>query len=184
MTERPIEIVHIGSASRDLTSEDTRGWKLGGGSPYSALATARLGLRTAALVGVDAAAASAEELDLLRDAGVELVLQRLNTGPVFRNRELPGGRVQDCLVAGSPLPVPDLPGTWQEAAAWLLEPVAGELEEGWAGQLPPGALVGLGWQGLLRELVAGQVVRRRPPGPSRLLGRADLVGVSDVPWCK
>ena len=62
-----IEIVHVGSASRDLTTDDPRGWRLGGGATYAALTTARLGLRTAAILGVDPAASTARELDLLRE---------------------------------------------------------------------------------------------------------------------
>ena len=75
MVTRSIEVVHVGSASRDLTSDDPRGWRLGGGVTYAALTTARLGLRTAALIGVDDEGASADELDLLRTSGVELVVE-------------------------------------------------------------------------------------------------------------
>jgi hypothetical protein len=66
---------------------------------------------------------------------------------------------------------------------WLLAPVADELPEAWADGPPAEALVGLGWQGLLRDLPRGGSVQRRPPRPSRLLERATIVGVSrdDVP---
>ena len=86
---RTIEVLHVGSASRDVTADDPRGWRLGGGVTYAALTTARLGLRTAALIGVDEAGAVADELDLLRAAGVELVLERLAEAPIFDNRETP-----------------------------------------------------------------------------------------------
>jgi len=65
VTDRPAPgsprptIVVVGAAARDLTESDPRGWRLGGGVSYGALTTARLGLRTAALVGVDATAADA-----------------------------------------------------------------------------------------------------------------------------
>ena len=59
MARRAIEVVHVGSSSRDLTPDDPRGWRLGGGVTYAALTTARLGLRTAAVVGVDAAGSTA-----------------------------------------------------------------------------------------------------------------------------
>ena len=88
------QVVVVGSASRDVAADDPRGWRLGGGVTYGALTTARLGLRTAALIGVDADAAAAWELDLLREAGVELVVARLPRGPIFENREQPEGRVQ------------------------------------------------------------------------------------------
>jgi sugar/nucleoside kinase (ribokinase family) len=183
MTEPTIDVVHVGSACRDLTEDDPRGWRLGGGASYSALTTARLGLRTAAVMGVDAAAASASELDLLRDAGVELHLVELAEGPIFRNRETPTGRIQSWPVHGRPLPVPDLPPSWWTARAWSLVPVASELNETWATAVPPGALVSLAWQGLLRQQGPGQLTQRLAPVESALLDAADLVGVSrhDLP---
>ena len=178
MNERAIDVVHVGSASRDLTDDDPRGWRLGGGASYSALTTARLGLRTAAVIGVDPAAAVASELDLLREAGVELVLAALPEAPVFRNRETPAGRIQACLASGKPLAVPGIPAAWRAAVAWSLVPVAGELDASWASVVPTGAFLAIGWQGWLRTLVAGQDVRRRAPMASSVLDRADLVGVS------
>ena len=86
-----VEVVHIGSACRDVVPEDPRGWRLGGGVTYASLTTARLGLRTAAIVGVDATAATASELDMLRDAGVDLRLVPLAEGPIFHNVETPDG---------------------------------------------------------------------------------------------
>jgi sugar/nucleoside kinase (ribokinase family) len=178
MSEAPIDVVHVGSACRDLTEEDPRGWRLGGGASYSALTTARLGLRTAAIVGADSIAASASELDLLRAAGVELLLVELDEGPVFRNRETPSGRVQTWPGHGRPLPVPALPRSWREAPGWSLVPVASELGDEWASAVPEGAVTSLAWQGLLREQGPGQMTQRRAPDRSALLDVADLVGVS------
>jgi sugar/nucleoside kinase (ribokinase family) len=178
MAEPTIDVVHIGSACRDLTEDDPRGWRLGGGASYSALTTARLGLRTAAVMGVDAVAASASELDLLRSAGVELHLVELEEGPIFRNRETPTGRIQSWPVHGRPLPVPDLPQAWWAARAWSLVPVASELNEAWASAVPEGAFVGLAWQGLLRRQGPNQLTERMAPVGSALLDAADLVGVS------
>jgi sugar/nucleoside kinase (ribokinase family) len=178
MARPRIEVLHIGSACRDLTTDDPRGWRLGGGVTYAALTTARLGLRTAAVIGADDAGAAADELDLLRDAGVDLLLQPLPEAPIFDNRETPAGRVQICHAVGRPLPVPGLPASWLTAAAWSLVPVAGEVGDDWAAVVPDAAYVSLGWQGMLRDLVAGQRVVRRPPSPSPLVRRADLVGVS------
>ena len=59
-----VEVVHIGSACRDVVPEDPRGWRLGGGVTYASLTTARLGLRTAAIVGVDATAATARNANI------------------------------------------------------------------------------------------------------------------------
>jgi sugar/nucleoside kinase (ribokinase family) len=182
MTEPRIDIVHVGSASRDLTDEDPRGWRLGGGASYAALTTARLGLRTAAIVGVDETAASASELDLLRAAGVDLLLVVLEEGPVFRNRETPQGRVQSWPARGRPLPIPSFPAAWRDARAWSLVPVASELGDAWAAVAGDG-FTSLGWQGLLREQGPDQLTRRTPPRASALLDVADLVGVSrhDLP---
>jgi sugar/nucleoside kinase (ribokinase family) len=176
-------IVVVGSASRDLAADDPRGWRLGGGVTFSALATARLGLPTAALIGVDDLAAGAHELGLLDEAGVELHLARLDRAPVFVNRETASGRVQTCIEPGQPLPLDLVPRAWRAAAAWIVAPVAGEVDDRWAGLPGAGAFVTVGWQGLLRHLVAGQTVGRVAPWPSALVARADLVGVSkgDLP---
>ena len=174
----PIVLV-VGAASRDLSDDDPRGWRLGGAVCYASLTLARLGLRTRALVGLDDEAAEADELDLMRSAGVEVAPARLPSGPVFDNFETPAGRRQRCLSTASPLASRRLPAGWAlEAAALMLAPVAGELPEEWAGVAGADALVALGWQGLLRELVAGRDVARLPPAVGPLVTRADLLGVS------
>lgn len=172
------EVVHVGAACRDIAPDDPRGWRLGGGVTYAALTTARLGLRTAAVVGVDEAARSASELDLLREAGVDLMLVPLDLGPIFHNVETPAGRVQTCVQPSEPLPVPPLPESWVVAPAWSVAPVAGEVRDAWAAAIPEAAYVGVAWQGFLRHLEAGTHVTRRPPVPSPVLCRANLVGVS------
>jgi len=173
-----VEVVHVGSACRDIASDDPRGWRLGGGVTYAALTTARLGLRTAAVIGVDAAAEASDEVRLLREAGVDLLALPLAEGPVFENVETPLGRIQTCHAVGVPLTVPALPAAWLAARAWSLVPVADEVGDGWAAAIAAEAYVALGWQGMLRELSAGARVVRRIPAPSALLRRADLVGVS------
>ena len=178
MSPARIDVVHVGSASRDLTSDDPRGWRLGGGVTYGALTTARLGLRTAALIGIDATAATADELDLLRDAGVEVALVRLPEAPVFDNLETPSGRVQVCHAVGRPLETGAVPATWRTTRAWSLVPVAREVGDDWAAILPDEAFVTVGWQGFLRILEAGQRVDHRAPSASLLVRRADLIGVS------
>ena len=60
----------------------------------------------------------------------------------------------------------------------MIAPVAGEILDDWAAVIPDGAFVAIAWQGFLRRLVAGQRVTRKPPAPSPLLRRADLVGAS------
>ncbi len=172
------DVVVVGAAARDITDDDPRGWRLGGGVSYSALTTARLGLRTAALIGLDREAVEARELDLLREAGVDVRLVRLDHGPVFVNIERPGGRLQLCRDRSDPVPVGAVPPEWLGAAGWILAPVAAELPDAWASVPAAGAIVAVGWQGLLRELVPGEAVRHVKPGPTPILARADLVGLS------
>ena len=173
-----IEVVHVGSACRDIDRDDPRGWRLGGGVTYAAMTTARLGLRTVAVVGVDAEARDASEFEALRAAGCDIMFVPLPEGPVYRNVETPAGRVQTCVQPGVPLPIPPLAESWSAAAAWSIVPVAGEIRDVWAAVPPAGAFVAVAWQGLLRNLVAGRLVTPRPPVASPLLERADLVGVS------
>ncbi|MEA2653959.1 MAG: hypothetical protein QOI37_1186 [Chloroflexota bacterium] len=183
MASSPVEVVHVGSACRDVAADDPRGWRLGGGVTYASLTTARLGLRTAAIVGVDATAAGARELEMLRDAGVDLHLVPLPEGPIFHNVDTPAGRVQTCVQTGVPLPLTDIPEKWRDAPGWSVVPVAGEVTDEWARVIPPAAHLAIAWQGFLRELAPGKRVTRRPPRLSALLRRASLVGVShhDVP---
>jgi sugar/nucleoside kinase (ribokinase family) len=177
-TRRPPDLVVVGSAARDIAPADPRGWRLGGAVSYGALTAGRLGIRTGALIGVDPLAARSMELDLLRQAGVEVVLAELPHGPVFHNREEPGGRIQRIIDVGEPLSPDLLPPEWRDAPGWLLSPVADELPDAWAAVPPADALVGMAWQGILRHLAAGQRVTRRPPVASALVARADVIGVS------
>jgi len=178
MTRPGIEVVHVGSACRDIAPDDLRGWRIGGGVMYAALTTARLGLRTAAVVGVDEAAAGAVELEMLGGAGVEIVRVPLPEGPIYHNVETPAGRVQTCIQPGVPLPLAVLPPSWMSAPAWSVVPVAGEVRDDWAGVIPADAHVAVAWQGFLRDLRAGERVRQLEPQPTPILQRADLVGVS------
>jgi sugar/nucleoside kinase (ribokinase family) len=177
------DVVVVGAATRDIHAEDPRGWYLGGGVTFGALGVARLGLRTGVLLGVDAEAATAHEIDLLRDAGAEVVTVPLAQGPVFLNVETAAGRVQTCGSPSHPIPVAALPEAWREAATWMLVPVASELPEAWAAVPPREGCVAFAWQGILRHLEAGVRVRPLEPGPSPLLARADIVAVSrhDLP---
>lgn len=172
------DIVHVGSACRDVAPDDPRGWRLGGGVTYATMTTARLGLRTAAVIGVDETARDASELDRMRDAGAEIMLVALAEGPIYHNVETATGRIQTCVRTGVPLPIPSLPTDWRSTPAWLLAPVAGEIGDSWAAALPDAAYVGVAWQGFLRRLVSGKRVTRRPPSASPILAGADLVGVS------
>ena len=176
-------VLVIGAASRDVTGDDPRGWRLGGAVAYASLALARFGLRVRALIGADRDAARATELQLLRGAGVEIGLAMLESGPIFQNVEEAAGRRQVALSVAAPIGLERLPPGWVKAAdAVFLGPVAGELPDDWALALR-GRLVALGWQGLLRSLSVGAGVVRRPPAATPLVRVARLAGLSrdDVP---
>ena len=166
----------VGVASRDVTSADPRGWRLGGAVMYGSLTLARLGLRVRAFVGADREAAQSTELDVLREAGVDVAIARLERGPVFENIEQPSGRRQRCLSAADRVTAAALPAEWHTTDALFLGPVAAELGPEWG--LIPARFVALGWQGLLRRLVAGIDVEQLAPTPDPLLDAADLIGVS------
>ncbi len=164
--------------TRDIDPADPRGWRAGGGVTYASLTTARLELRCAALVGADSATANAREIDLLRSAGVDVRIVPISQGPIFDNLETEHGRVQTCVEPGDPLPIVELPAAWSAARAWMVVPIAAETGPEWAAAIPPEARLALGWQGLLRTLVAGQRTGRRQPSRGPLVERADLIGVS------
>lgn len=168
----------VGAASRDVDATDPRGWRLGGGVTYSAMALARLGVNVGAVIGVDDAAAAAPELEVLRAAGVLLAPVRLARGPVFDNTETTSGRVQLCHSPSDRLPATAMPADWAAAPAVLLNPVAGELDWRWARAARPDALIALGWQGLLRRLTPGRAVEALPLRPLALIARADIASVS------
>jgi sugar/nucleoside kinase (ribokinase family) len=170
-------VVVVGAACRDLVDDDPRGWRLGGGAVYSALALARLGLSVGAFIVADDLADGSEELAQIRDAGVEVVRQPGSRGPVFVNVETPRGRVQRTPQVSDACDPAFLPPRWRHAGAWMLAPVAAEIPEPWAMVPRPDALVGLGWQGMLRVLRPGEAVRHLPPAASQVVRRADLVGV-------
>ena len=177
------DVVVVGAAARDIWPQDPRGWRLGGGVTYGALTLARLGIRTGVLIGVDQLARDAWELDLLRDAGADVVTVPLEAGPVFNNEERPEGRVQTCLSRSDQVPVHALPSAWRAAPAFLLAPVAAEVGMEWAAVPAHDACVVFGWQGILRHLFPGERVWPLDPTPSALVARADLLGVSrhDLP---
>jgi sugar/nucleoside kinase (ribokinase family) len=172
------EVVVLAAACRDVDADDPRGWRLGGGASYAALALARLGLRTAAVIGLDELAQTATEIEMLADAGVDLLRVPLATGTVFLNVETPAGRVQTCVQLGDPVPVVPVPDSWRAAPAWMVVPVYGETRDDWAAAIPEHAFLTVGWQGYLRELRAGERTRRRAPESTAILSRADLVGLS------
>lgn len=168
----------VGAATRDVVAADSRGWRLGGGVTYGAMAAARLGVSVRALIGVDPVAASAPELGALREAGVDLRLVELRRGPVMENRATTAGRLQLVQQASDPLPIEAMPRLWRTPDGTLLAPVAGELDDAWATVFEPTLPVALAWQGLLRRLIAGRPMEALPLRPGRLIARADIALVS------
>jgi hypothetical protein len=175
--DSPVVLV-VGAASRDVVADDPRGWRLGGAVLFTSLALARLGLEVRAVVGADRDAAAADELQLLRAAGVAIAIADLDSGPVFDN-------VRHLLLATADrIPLTALPRRWTSGFdALLLVPVADEVGEEWAGIAGPAngdtaPFVALGWQGLLRTLVAGEMISPRSPLPSPLLRASRLAVVS------
>lgn len=166
----------VGSAARDIEPADSRGWRLGGTVMYASLGAARLGVQVRALVGADEPAAGAHELGLLRDAGAEVEIVRLERGPIFDNRQTAAGRIQYGRQASDPIRVSAVPDRWLHNSAVLLGPVAGEIGDEWAG-FDTGAFVALAWQGLLREILPDDPVRRLPLRRTALVDRADLLAL-------
>jgi sugar/nucleoside kinase (ribokinase family) len=180
---RAPDVVVVGSATRDLSDEDPRGWMLGGGVTFGALALARLGLRTGLVLGLDAEAATARELELIRDAGAEIIEVPLANGPVFTNVETLAGRIQTCGSLSDPVPVEALPEGWDRAPAFVFAPIASEIPDDWVDVPSSSACVAFAWQGILRNLAPGERVTPKAPGPSPFLERADVLAFSrhDVP---
>ena len=171
------DVVVVGSACRDLVDDDPRGWRLGGGASYSALALARLGLRVGAIVVADDLAADSSEIEMIRDAGVNVHVQPGSKGPIFINTETPTGRIQQTPQVSDPVDPAALPAAWHAAGGWMIAPVAAEIPDVWAEIPPADAHVALGWQGLLRVLAPGVRVHHRQPFSSPVVSRADLIGV-------
>jgi sugar/nucleoside kinase (ribokinase family) len=171
-------VVVVGAASRDIAADDPRGWRLGGAAAYCSLAAARLGLRVGCLLGVDEKASTAVEVAMLEAAGVTVRLAKLEHGPVFENIERDGHRRQRWLSKSDLVPPASLPADWRRSRGWLLGPVAGELGDQWASVPEASAMVGLGWQGMLREFSDDGWVRRVAPTASELAGAAGLVCAS------
>ena len=167
----------VGAASRDVTADDPRGWRLGGAVTYASLTLARLGLRVGAIVGVDALAATAHELDGLEAAGVTVVRAPLASGPVFEIVETAAGRRLRCHSTSDAISISSVPRAWlSRGIPVFLGPIAGELGAEWTAV--GGDELALGWQGLLRRLRPGEDVAAAPPTPHPLLEPATLVGVS------
>jgi sugar/nucleoside kinase (ribokinase family) len=172
------DLVVVGAASQDIDPEDARGWRLGGTVAYAALTAARFGLHIGCLIGLGPETRGADELSCLSSAGVELRPVLLEHGPIFQNIELAGRREQRWHSRSDQLPAECLPKDWADARGWLFAPVADELDDDWAKVPNDAAIVGVGWQGMLRSFIDDGLVVPSWPSPSAILARADLVVAS------
>jgi sugar/nucleoside kinase (ribokinase family) len=165
-----------GHIVQDLTPDG--GWRLGGAASYASLLAVRMGLRAAVLTSC------ADDLplaDLL--PGVDVCVVPSGATTQMRNEyDAEGRRTQHVPQRAGPISAGDLPEAWRGARTVLLGPVAGELDAGLAATFAPGALVGAGAQGWLREFAAGGRVRPVPPerwDAAPLLAHTDALFLSD-----
>ena len=139
MTSAPIEVLHVGSASRDLDAR--RPARLAAGRRRD-VRGAHDGPARAADRGVSS---GVDDAGRRRDAsstfcdepGSTSCSARLAEGPVF---DEPGDArragSRSATRSGVPLAVPALPSSWRAARAWSLVPVAGEVGDAWAAEHP------------------------------------------------
>lgn len=170
------ELLVAGHVVQDLVG-DGGDWRLGGAAAYSALLGQRFGLRTAVLTSCAADVRLGELLP-----GIEFAVVESAETTQFRNVYRDGHREQWVPRRASQLTADHLPDAWRDAAIVLLGPVAGEVDESLARTFAEGSLVGVGAQGLLRQV--GPDSRVRPVSPSqwdaaRMLANTDALFLSD-----
>jgi sugar/nucleoside kinase (ribokinase family) len=168
----------IGYALQDIISDsDPPEWRLGGAVAYASALANSLGLGTAILTS------TGDDMDfdhLL--PGVECRVVPAERTTRFRNVYEGGRRRQRVPQRASVKIGPEhVPDEWRDAGIVLLGPVVGEVASGLAGYFPK-ALVGVGAQGFLRQLDAGNNVEALPPAlwnAEPLLRSARCLFVSD-----
>lgn len=129
-------------------------------------------------MGLDAEAAASREVRELEAAGVDIQRVPLRRGPVFENRTTAHGRTQVAHQVSDSMAPDALPAAWRATCSMLLNPVAGEIGDEWAGAVPDEALMALDCQGLVRSLFPGREVEALPLVAGPLTERADLISVS------
>ena len=146
---------------------------------YAALATARLGLRTAAVVGADAeAACTPPSWSCCGRRAPRSISSRWTGGrsSQCRDGDGPGPDRLLGLRAGAIRRTSRRPGGPRPAGC--IVPVADEIADAWASGDPARpASSRTAWQGLLRDIVPGERVASPRPGSVADRRRADLVGV-------
>ncbi len=126
------DVVVVGAATRDLNDDDPRGWLLGGGVTFGALALARLGLRTGVVLGLDAKPPRARELELIRERRRRDRRGAAGAGPRLHQRRDAGRSHPDLRLAQRPGTGRGPAGrAWRDAPAWVFAPIASELPADW-----------------------------------------------------
>lgn len=148
----------IGHAVQDLLPDgDPPAWRLGGAVAYASCLAVKLGLDTAVLTS------AGPDIDLASAfPGVDVANVPSKTSTRFRNVYGKDRRQQYLPSRAAPITPDDLPAPWRQAQIVLLGPVADEVDPALAGCFP-GALVGVGAQGWLRETGPDTAVRALPP---------------------
>ena len=131
-------------------------------------ALARLGLRVGALVVADELGSTSRELDMIRDAGVDVRVVPGSRGPIFINIETPTGRIQQTPQVSDPVDPGRSRRPGGTPAAWMFAPVAAEVRDEWADVPPPGRARGARLAGPAAR-APGR--RARPPPAARAVAR-------------
>jgi len=163
-----IRFLAVGHVTNDLLAAGVRP---GGSALYAALAAAYQGASGHVLTshGPDFAGGG-----LLAGAGVSVTVLPAAHTTAFVNEYRPGGRTQRVTAVATPLAGAKVP----PADVVFYCPVAGELSAG-CPEAPPGALVGAGLQGWLRDLAPDGTVRPRADLDLSILPRCDAVFLSE-----
>ena len=146
---------------------------------YAALTTARLGLRTAAVVGVDTEAADAAELTMLGEAGVDILRVDLSEGPIYHNVETTNGSCADVRPARGSA-APGGPAAGVDGCARLVGRARWPARSATTGRgsSPRTRMSRSRGRGSCATCAPASRCADCAPRPSPILERADLIGVS------
>jgi sugar/nucleoside kinase (ribokinase family) len=186
-----VELLVLGHVTRDEIDagneagaqggEERRSVRWGGAAAYAALAAARLGVRTGL---VTAAPLDSPLLDELRaETRLSLHVVPSTTFTTFALRYAGGQRSLWLLGRAPSLRFEDIPPAFTGAPTVYVAPVAGECSAGLvrACAARTTTFVGVGLQGWLREIDAGEAASVTSRGESRLVRPALDASILEVP---
>ncbi len=166
-----LDFLVIGHVTLDLTPE---GAVPGGAALYASLTAARLGRRVS-LLTCGAPIQARESL-----AALERVVNLPSSATTtFENRYDGGERTQFVHAVAPSIGVDDLPRGWEGFPTVLLAPVFKDVDESLASRFP-GALLGVAAQGWLRRAGPGNRALPREWNDAAVLGRAQVVLLSEA----